>query len=786
MKGQNKNLKNQPTLKAEFDRTIQKLRQQKLKGGNLDIDLSDIDITQSLYSEFKTEKQKRASNKRYSEQYTKNVHEQIEREKLSINRLESCQINDTINVDWVNSRLGNVNMELFSQMLTGDFFDDETMNTMVCLSKAAYLAKSSSLAPNDRIRSWIRNLRQIGAYSIAGYALLGNAGSGLDKESTATGAFIVKAIKDTSRSGELIHEVFVAMKGLNRIRKMCPNFAYVFGYVECSAPVGGSVTAKYPKNKQINTFCNTKGEGNDIVMAIYENVTPAKDFGTMIREGMNGEDFMRYYTALMMAEHVAMVECDFTHYDEHQENVLMRECTDSRYQESVANGGETLFYVPYTLKLSNGNVVTYYAVSPGRIPTIIDYGRSHVNVDGRNYGMPGDDSYLYIQQNVYRDRSNPLFDAFKLLGMCLAEAYDAGNTILVGQIAPLLRHFQMSEFKLTGISDFRRLSKNYMLPIESTLEDLEKFIGLCIDYSYAMGWYSVVDSPPEGSFVLTPVSDRLQIEVLRDIGLDEKLLPVPQPHTFLELYDVLSKQALLIEGYKGSIIPKSEFAPGTSEQTNKYWNDKIKETTAVFKEVRDQFVLPDKDGYTQLDIAYDFALRRMKEVTSDFFDANDSKINVNDQINSLEDINELIKDAVTIVKTPKRIDDYFFPSALKMCREYVAKIAAFAEMRDTLSTLDKALEYIAKIYSVSKKNRNEEAMEKLDNIHNYLHDFLANLMPISQEYYNSLGNFLLVFNESNNGERFNYWKNKTESDDDFEDFGWYFNIVMTIPSLFRS
>jgi len=757
-------------LDIKLEETLEKLRQ-----AGIDIDSSDVDVTKSLYIEFKNEKRARASL------------DQIDREKDYIRKYKSCHGNDTNTRDWINSRLGNINMEEFQQMLTGDFFDNETMNAMVCVSSAAYLASSSSLAPNDRIRSWFRNLRQIGTESVAGYAILTDAGSGIDEQSSAKGAFIVKAVRDSSRGSELVHEVFCAMAGLNRLRKMVPNFAYVFGFAECSAPVGSTKTPNNPKGKKINTFCNTQGRDNDVVMAIYENISPAKDFGTLIREGLNGEDFMRYYIALLMAEHVAMVECDFTHYDEHQENVLMRECTDSRYLESVASGGDNLFYVPYTLKLANGDTAKYYVISSGRIPTIIDYGRSHVKVDGRNYGMPGEDSYLYIQQNVFRDRSNPLYDAFKLLGMALSEALDSGNNDLVGEIAPLLRHFQLTEFDINKISEYRSLSKNYMLPINSNLEDLEKYIGLCLDYCNAMDWFAVVDEPPEGSFILTPVSDRLQIDVLRKVGLDENLVAIPQPHTFLELYDVLSKHALMLKGFKESID-----SSGTSEQTNRHWQSKINETSDIFRQIRQDFIRTDKDGYSQLDIAYDFALKRMKEVCEDFMDANMYEFNFGGEIESLEDVSGYISQSASILNTPSNINTYFEETTLESCRVYVSRVAAFAEMRDTLTTLDKALEYIKKVYkSTPKKERDEMAINKIEALHNYIHTFLHEIQPISQKYYDSLINFINVFTEPTEGsskkaiENYQRWKGKIEYDD-FEQYAWYFNVVRTVPSLFRS
>lgn len=773
-------------LDREMNKTLDILRD-----AGIDTEFSPTPINEGLYKLFKKEKNARVSNKRYSNQYIANVKEQIIREKDILRNYKSCVNTPTYNTNWVNSRLGSVDMERFRQMLTGDFYDDATMNSMVCLAGSAFLAKSSSLSANDRIRSWIRNLKQIGTESMTGYALLGDAGSGITEESTGKGAFIVKAIKNAERGDELIHEVFCGMMALNRLRKMTPIYAYVYGFTECSAPIGGTATAKYPKGKEINTFCNTMGMGNDVVQALYENIAPAKDFGTLIKT-CDGETYMQVYVATMMGLYIGEKECEFTHYDLHQENLLIRECTDNRYLAHKQAGGRSEIYIPFTLNLSDGTVVTYYVLSPSGIPTIIDYGRSHVNVDGRNYGMSGEDSYLYIKQNVYRDRMNPMYDAFKLLGMSLSHALSSGNVDLVGIMAPLLRRFHSSEFTVDGIIEYRDKSVGYMMPLSTTIEDMEQYIFYCIDYCTALGWNVVTENPPEGSFILTPVSDRLEVDVLRDVGLDDQLLAVPQPQTFLELYDVLTKQALLIEGYKGSIYDESgNYYPGLRQATIDDFEQRIKSSTALFRQVRKDFIKNVSiDGVTdgvaedrQLDIAYDFALKRMKEVCDDFIDANSYTYDLLSQdIDNLEDIFPSIENVVTILNTPTKIDLYFDYKVLDQMRVYIGIIASFAEMRDTLSTLVHALEYIRKVYA---KSGDDTTM--LDGLYNYINTFLINIKPISQRYYDSLVNYINAFTEPQDGDTVLYNKYKDMAEEyRYEEFQWYFSTVITVPSLFRS
>jgi hypothetical protein len=752
-----------------------------LQTAGVDTENYNIQVDADLYKQFNEVKKKRTRNKRYSEQYTTNVKEQILRQEEILRKFQACQ---GVDEDWVNSRLSNVDMEKFSQMLTGDFYDDATMNSMVCLSRSAFLANSSSLSANDRIRSWIRDLKQMGTESLTGFAMVGNVGSGINEQHNAKSAFIVKAVRDSERGSELIHEVFCGMMALNRLRKLVPNFSYIYGFIKCSAPVGSIPTDKDPKGKRINTFCNTMGEGNDVVQAIYENISPAKDFGTVIKT-CSSEDYMRYYLATMMGLHVAERECDFTHYDLHQENLLIRECTDTRYLEN--GGGE--FYIKYTLDLiSTGETLTFYVLSPGGIPTIIDYGRSHVKVDGRNYGMAGDDSYLYIRQNVYRDRCNPMYDAFKLLGMSLAAAYHEGNFKVVTEISPLLRRFHVADFDITKITGYSDLSVGYMMPLDTTITDMEEYILYLIQYSEAMGWNVVTTNPPEGAFILTAVSDRLEIDVLRDIGLDDRLVAVPQPQTFLELYDVLTKQALKIDGFRGSIVE------GVSDKTRKYFQAKVKEETALYQQVRNDFIRVDENGSRQLDIAYDFVLRRMKEVCEAFIDVNLYEYkNLGEDIENFVDIIPNIENVIEILSTPSDIDLYFNNKTLAQCKIYIARIAAFAEMRDTMSTIDHALEYLNKVYEKSSAHEDGNTYVIIDKLHKYVHNFVEDLRPISQKYYDSLLNFIEVFTPPEEGTP-NYAKRlakyqKMKDDTEYsesEQYGWYFSTVITVPSLFRS
>ncbi len=737
----------------------------KLRAAGLDIDQGDIDVTKDLYADFKEKSRALTRDDNFVKKYVAKSKQQTELERNYLQSYRVCQ-SDAMPADWVQSRLGNIDMSKLNKSLSGEFYDSSVMDAMVCISSSVYLANSSSLSPNDRIRNWIRNLKQIGTESVSGYALSADAGYGDSAKASAENAFIVKAVRDSANATELIHEVFCGFSALNRLRKMVPNFAYIFGYFETSAPVSGPITAADPKGKKIATFANSYGMGNDVAHAIYETIAPARDFGTAVAT-CDSKTYMQYYMATLLALHIADVECGFTHYDLHQENMLLRQCTDARYVQAVKNGANPTFYVPYDLILADGTSVRYYVSSPGEIPTIIDYGRSHVEVDGRHYGMPGELSYLYTSQNVYINRSNPIYDAFKLLGMSLSEAYEKGNYQLVAEISPLLRHFQLSEFNVHHISEARSYNKNYMLPLRTNVTDLESFIAFCARYCRALGWNDVlVDEPPEGAFVLTPVSDRLEMSVFNSVGLSPELVPVPEPKTFLELYDILTKYARRHEEY--------------AERKSEKYMAQAKLMRKLFFTARQKFAT------SQLTHAFEFEIDKITRVITNFYAGK----NVRSSIEEAQSLSSDIIRSTSVTELPASRDVFFNPKILSASRKYVANVALFVDLRQTLMVTVKAVNYAAAIFASGAKvhpELYEAAAIKTRDFYNYLFKLLEDLNPLAEAFDASLEVLLQLFNpnfENKSNKDLKIYEEDRQFAEQNDAYLWYYNIALTVPSFF--
>lgn len=187
---------------------------------------------------------------------------------------------------------------------------------------------------------------------------------------------VFKASKD-----QLYHEAFVGLYGTNQIRKTIPHFAFVFAAFRCGKPIG---TAP----------CKGKKEYEYVV---YENVHNSVPLAKYV-QSCTSKEFIQIYLQVLYALWFAHQTLDFTHYDLHSGNVLVRYLPEVRNITMPSKQGPVFF---------NTNT----------IPTIIDYGFSHILYQGRHYG-----AYRLLEFGVMPDASFPLSDAFKLLASCAKDA----------------------------------------------------------------------------------------------------------------------------------------------------------------------------------------------------------------------------------------------------------------------------------------------------------------------------------------------------------------------------
>lgn len=259
--------------------------------------------------------------------------------------------------------------------------DANILKSLMCVNNSILLVPQfpDSLGKNMRIRNYIDHLRKLSEGSY-GYALttgIKTADGYLDN------LMIVKSPKDP-QNDDLLHEYFIGTFGTNSLRSSIPNFAYILGIFRCSPP--------YIAEDEALTYCQNDDPNNQVYYVLYENVTDSVTLQKFIEDGCTWEDYLSILIQVTLALDLAYVNIDFTHYDLHDGNILVK-----RLPQPI--------YVPYPIDDigTRGYLYTQY------IATIIDYGFSHIKYNDKHFGAAD------LSVGIYPDRSYPLADIFKLL-----------------------------------------------------------------------------------------------------------------------------------------------------------------------------------------------------------------------------------------------------------------------------------------------------------------------------------------------------------------------------------
>ena len=325
------------------------------------------------------------------------------------------------------------------------FFNENAMKTAQCAINSLFYTSPydfGGLSIDDKITTYIRNLRKIGGETTEGEAFVADFGKAQD-------LFVIKSPKHKVYD-RLIHELVVGLYGTNKLRKYIPNFSYVYGGFKCSPPVYNG------KTKKIINWCEDGPEKVNYVL--YENITPSLPLPDYIKT-CTGKEFLNVYMQILYSLRLAYDISDFTHYDLHNENILIR----------LTN--HTNFQIPYETE----NKKVEYLQSKV-IATFIDYGFAHITVPDmtsktgeviptRHYGYHNMQEY-----EVYADRSWVLGDLYKILMYCANVAQYYKNT----EVMEVCRMIY-SYFYTNTIEEALRLGAEqyYTLPYNGSVDQFE-------------------------------------------------------------------------------------------------------------------------------------------------------------------------------------------------------------------------------------------------------------------------------------------------------------------------
>lgn len=302
--------------------------------------------------------------------------------------------------------------------ISRQFYNPDVMKAASCAIDAMYYGltdRQGDVTVNQMIRKRITDLKVI-ASGVQGTAARLTLGSADD-------IAVTKFPKKQSGDNDILHELFVAtVGGVNNLRSVVPNFAYIFGGFRCTPPLIDS------ESGQVTGWCSDLAGEHKVQFLLMENISPAESAAKYISQA-NANQTMSLYFQVVLALSVAYRAIEFTHYDAHTENVLMRDIS--------ATGIGRTFVIPYPRR----DGTTLY-VKADRVATFIDYGMAGVRYKGAYYG---NHEVWRTELAIFGDKPWPLHDAYKFLMFLIMDAHEAKNDIALSVLTKIFRFFNKEE-----------------------------------------------------------------------------------------------------------------------------------------------------------------------------------------------------------------------------------------------------------------------------------------------------------------------------------------------------
>ena len=276
-----------------------------------------------------------------------------------------------------NFQLDATSMEAY--MNGSGLFDHNFQDGIGCLADA--LIDRNSSVPDEYFKRWITDLNKIGVKSTEGMAFT-MKNCVFDDGFKCQSLFVTKVAQDPAYDF-LAHEALVGMGAINTLRDKVPNFMHTYAALRCEPPI--------LDNDIVVSWCPRKSAKDNITYLVLENIANATSTNDL-SSSLTQDEFLQIYLQIINALNVAYKKFGFTHYDLHGGNVLIQTMP---YMISIP------LYHP------DGSVLY---IKTNRLARIIDYGTSHINLQGQDFG-----NFDLMNYGVYPDSSFPMHDAYKFL-----------------------------------------------------------------------------------------------------------------------------------------------------------------------------------------------------------------------------------------------------------------------------------------------------------------------------------------------------------------------------------
>lgn len=256
---------------------------------------------------------------------------------------------------------------------------------------------------------WLYNIKSLGDESAIGYALLADLEIG---DNIGTEMLIIKGPRLNRNSIDIpdpiAHEVEIGLSlntlRLNKIFRV-PNFVFTYASFRSLPPMIG------PDGSA--TWCRTK-PNLVLTYSLQENISPSMSLKEYCKDCTINQ-FLNIYIQVLFALNLAHKELDFTHYDLHCNNILVR------FLEKDID-----------IKYDINNKI--YIIQTKILGVIIDFDYSHI----RGKGIDN------VNAGIHADRSFPLHDAYRLLTTSL-RMMKISNNNSYKDLIPILNFFYSDE-----------------------------------------------------------------------------------------------------------------------------------------------------------------------------------------------------------------------------------------------------------------------------------------------------------------------------------------------------
>lgn len=336
------------------------------------------------------------------------------------------------------TKLPNLNGNKLAELARTEFYNPDVMSTLTCINHAVlnniYYNVTDSTDVGILMDEWYTKSELIDKDSADGVVFTVNFRGYGD-------LLVVKHPQRVGSNDNFIHELFVGYTCTNKARKDIPNFAYMYGGFNCNRS-GITYDGK-------GVLCGGISQSPSQYV-IYENITPHISVKEYLR-GITPGNYLSLMMQIILTTCYGWEKFDWTHYDLHLSNVLMRENKIEGHRKMC---------IRYDV-----NNKTYFVRST-HIATIIDFGRAHVKYNDEHFG------YLLLKGEILPNESFPMFDIYKFLMLTayvLREnrnysALDVAETIFlffndIETISSALTKQRASRYNLPGYKYVKNLFK---------------------------------------------------------------------------------------------------------------------------------------------------------------------------------------------------------------------------------------------------------------------------------------------------------------------------------------